>query len=434
MPDVKAAVAHAPAKEKRFLLAAFLVLSGGLALLAVLFFTGESRRAQVLAEYEADRMASSLLEAYSESGEIDESELSARVRGFGIYRSGSAVLRLGSAPPALEAAGQASGFSYDAQKKTLLLIRPLGMGALGVPGFLRTPGMLGMMRRGGIGMRAMVRGGSLYLLMDARNLHRARLLYRIAAVFAPLFVAGVTALFLRLAASNRRFRRVAEERETLARLGEIAHTLAHEIRNPLSAMRIQTALIRRKMPGGTTRELDVIDEEIGRLTLLTRRIADFLRNPRGNPERIELGAFLRDLLPRFPWPVRADGTLPDPVVHFDADLLRSVVENLVRNAHESYGEESAPGSREILVALARQGQRVILKVLDKGRGIPAGRAEAVFAPFVTDKVGGSGIGLSISRRFVEAAGGTLALFSREAGGTEARVVLPAAPSPEGGDA
>jgi two-component system sensor histidine kinase HydH len=283
-------------------------------------------------------------------------------------------------------------------------------------------------------MRAMGRGGSLYLLMDARDLHRAHLLYRIAAVFAPLFVAGVTALFLRLAASNRRYRRAAEERETLARLGEIAHTLAHEIRNPLSAMRIQTALIRRRMPGGTVHELDIIEEEISRLTLLTRRIGDFLRNPRGNPERIDLGAFLRDMLPRFPRPVGTDGDLPDPVVLFDGDLLRSVIENLVRNAHESYGEEPVPGSREVMVALAREGQRVILRVLDRGRGIPAGRAEAVFAPFVTNKVGGSGIGLSISRRFVEAADGTLALFHREGGGTEARIVLPAAPSPKGGDA
>lgn len=429
MSVVKADEARAPAKEKRFILAAFLVLSGGLALLALLFFTGESRGARVLAEYEADRMASSLLEAYVENVSIDASALDARVRGFGIYRSGGAVLRLGGAPPALETDEQQNGFSYDAREKTLLLVRPLGAGG---------PGMSGMMRRGGQGARPMGRGGSLYLLMDARGLYRALLLYRIAAVCSPLFVAGITALFLRLAASNRRYRRAAEERETLARLGEIAHTLAHEIRNPLSAMRIQTALIRKRMPGGTARELDVIEEEIGRLTLLTRRIADFLKNPRGNPERIPLGAFLGDLLPRFPWPVGTDGDLPDPVVLFDRDLLRSVVENLVRNAHESYGEETAPGSREVMVALAREGHRVVMRVLDRGVGVPAEKSEAVFTPFVTDKVGGSGIGLSISRRFVEAAGGSLTLLPREAGGTEARIVLPAAhpaaPMAEGGDA
>jgi signal transduction histidine kinase len=426
---VKVDEARAPAKEKRFILAAFLVLSGGLALLALLFFTGESRGARVLAEYEADRMASSLLEAYVENDGIDASVLDARVRGFGIYRSGGAVLRLGGAPIALEADEQRNGFSYDAREKTLLLVRPLGAGG---------PAMLGMMRRGGQGMRPMGRGASLYLLMDARNLYRARLLYRVAAVFAPLFVAGITALFIRLAASNRRYRRAAEERETLARLGEIAHTLAHEIRNPLSAMRIQTGLIRKRIPGGTARELDIIDEEIGRLTLLTRRIADFLKNPRGNPERIQLGAFLGDLLPRFPWPVEADRDLPNPVVLFDRGLLRSVVENLVRNAHESYGAESTPGPRQVTVTLAKEGQRVIVRVLDRGTGIPADKSEAVFTPFVTDKVGGSGIGLSISRRFVEAAGGSLTLLPREAGGTEARVVLPASPPAEpmaeGGDA
>ena len=421
MADVKAPQGKAPAKEKRFLLIAFLVLSGGLALLAVFFFTGESRRVRILAEYEADKMASSLLEAILDVGEIDLPSLSPRVLGFAVYRSGRAILTVGNAPAALETERPSNGFFYDAREKTLLLIRQLGMGSQG------------MMRRGGQGMRGTGRGGALYLAMDARDLYRAIAFYRAAAVLAPLFVAGVGALFLRLAASNRRYRRAAEERETLARLGEIAHTLAHEIRNPLSAMRIQTGLIRKGMPAGTSRELDIIEEEIGRLTLLTRRIGDFLRNPRGNPERIELGAFLRDMLPRFPWPVATDGDLPNPAVLFDRELLRSVIENLVRNAHESYGEEPGPGPREVTAALTQQGERVVLAIRDRGRGIPASLGEAIFDPFVTDKVGGSGVGLSISRRFVEAVGGTLALLPREGGGTEAQVVLPMGrqPEPEG---
>ena len=422
MADVRAPQAKAPAKEKRFLLIAFLVLSGGLALLAVFFFTGESRRVRILAEYEADRMASSLLEAYRDVGEIDLPSLSPRVLGFAVYRSGSAILAVGRAPAVLETEWPSNGVSYDAREKALLLIRPLGMGISSMPGMPGMQGIQGMMRRGGSGMRGTGRGGALYLAMDARDLYRTIAFYRAAAVFAPLFVAGVAALFFRLAASNRRYRRAAEERETLARLGEIAHTLAHEIRNPLSAMRIQTGLIRKGMPAGASHELDIIEEEIGRLTLLTRRIGDFLRNPRGNPERIELDAFLRDMLPRFPWPVGIDGDLPSTAVLFDRELLRSVIENLVRNAHESYGEE--PGPREVTAALTREGERVVLAIRDRGWGIPATLGEAIFDPFVTDKVGGSGIGLSISRRFVEAAGGSLALLPREGGGTEARVLLP----------
>ena len=91
----------------------------------------------------------------------------------------------------------------------------------------------------------------------------------------------------------------------------------------------------------------------------------------------------------------------------------------------------ARGPRDIVLALGRQAERVVLSVLDRGKGIPPGRAEELFDPFVTDKIGGSGIGLSISRRFVEAAGGSLRLLPREGGGAEARVTLPPAPR-EGG--
>ncbi len=183
---------------------------------------------------------------------------------------------------------------------------------------------------------------------------------------------------------------------------------------------MQTELLRRA--GASARELAIIDEEVERLNLLSRRVGDFLRSPGGSPERVILAEYLEDLARRSPWPMRLSEALPRVAVSFDRELLRSVVENLVRNAWESYGERS--GERLIDVGLSRDNGRVVLTVSDRGAGIPAGAEEKVFDPFFTDKIHGSGIGLPLSRRFVEAAGGTLSLRPREGGGTEARVVLP----------
>jgi two-component system, NtrC family, sensor histidine kinase HydH len=216
-------------------------------------------------------------------------------------------------------------------------------------------------------------------------------------------------------------RRRAEERETLALLGDSARTLAHEIRNPLSAIRIQTGLLRKRLPGASARELDVIDEEAERLNVLSRRVGEFVKNPRGSPEPLQVGEFLCDLAERLPHPVRLSPDVPALTVSFDRELLRSVIENLVRNAWESYGESA--GDRDIEVRASRQGSRALIVVRDHGRGIPADLEEKVFDPFFTDKVHGSGVGLPLARRFVEGAGGTLALVPAAGGGTEARVSL-----------
>jgi signal transduction histidine kinase len=138
--------------------------------------------------------------------------------------------------------------------------------------------------------------------------------------------------------------------------------------------------------------------------------------------RIEVAEFVRDLARRSPYPVGVAGDLPAAHVRFDSTLLRLVVDNLVRNAYESYRE--GEDNRPVEVVLARERGRITIAVRDRGRGIPADLADKVFDPFFTDKIHGSGIGLSLARRFVEAARGTLTLAPRAGGGTEARIVLP----------
>ena len=291
----------APREESRFLTPAVVVIFCALALFMVFFLTGEARRARLLAEYEADRAASALLEAYRSDVALDESTLDPRVLAFGVYRSGEPVLRLRDAPPSLPGS-TAQGFTYDRKTRSLLLVRPLGMGMMDMPG---ASGMQRMMRRGYSGMRAPGWSGSILLSLDARGYYRSRMLYGIGAVGAPFLVAGIAALFLSLAAANRRYRKAAEDRDVLARLGEVAHTLAHEIRNPLGAIRIQTGLLRKGAPPSA--HLDIIDEEVSTAQPAQPPCRGFparsSREPRAHPARsLRAGAS-----PAFPLACRYPG-------------------------------------------------------------------------------------------------------------------------------
>lgn len=445
-------------REIRLIVPSFLALFLGLGILSVVLLTGETRRARILVEYEADRIAASLANTFRAEGSLDPAALDPRIRGFGLYAgSGEPAVRAGDAPAVFNFQQARNGFRYERRRGLLTLERFFGVGGPGMMGPGTGPGhppagprgmlgggMLGGGMTGGDMMGGDMMGGpgpsgpgraglpgashgpagALFLTMDISAYYRSRFLYRSAAFASPFLVAGLAALFLSLLMSNLRHRRRAQEQETLARLGESARTLAHEIRNPLGAIRIQTGLLRRKLSADAAAQLDAIEEEVQRLTLLSRQVSEFLKNPRGDPRPIPLDGFLRELAARQPMPVTysAAEEARDLTVSMDAELLRSVMENLLRNAHESYPDEDA--AREVEMTLSRERGSIVIAVRDRGKGIPPELSEKVFDPFFTDKVHGSGVGLSLCRRFVEAAGGSLALLPRGGGGTEARVTLP----------
>lgn len=226
----------------------------------------------------------------------------------------------------------------------------------------------------------------------------------------------------RMYRKNRKYRIRLAEQEQLARLGEAARTLTHEIKNPLSAMMLQTAVLKKTLPDEQKGDLRVMEEEIGRLDHLTKRISDFLRNPSGNPEIVVLADFLEDLVQRFDAPIAfSRAACPSTSVYIDRERFRSVMENLIKNAMESREDDEDPQtSLEVYLG----SQKVSVFVLDRGDGLPQGDRSSLFDPFFTTKVHGSGIGLAISLRFIEAAGGTLKLKPREGGGTAAKLVLP----------
>ena len=248
------------------------------------------------------------------------------------------------------------------------------------------------------------------------SLHRARVLAIIGICVMLLVVLTIFSIYN----NNRKYRIQLQKNESLAKLGAAARTLTHEIKNPLSAMTIQSALMRKLMPDEYHQDLDVIDHEIARLTSLTNRVSDFLKNPSGEPMDFEIVTFIRDIARLFPQNIKVEADACEIVVTFDADRARSVFENLMKNATESC-EGRDP---EVEVDIRKKHKSVTVRVMDRGDGLPKETKEKLFDPFFTTKIHGSGIGLSIAKQFVEARGGTLKIYDREGGGTVAEVNIP----------
>lgn len=250
------------------------------------------------------------------------------------------------------------------------------------------------------------------------------------AVIAGLIVAHLRGrraeVALRALEADRR------RREVLARLGEVSAVLAHEIRNPLAAVKghVQLAI---ESVGGTaapspvsTRLATVVDE-VARVETLVRGLLDYAKERPLIRGRTTLAAVVArgvDL-------ARARGDLPAPAlsievpegIAFDADAeqVERVVANLVQNAIEAAG---ADGRVRVTGRAARGG--VELAVEDSGPGIPEGLAGRLFEPFVTGRIHGVGLGLAIASRIVEAHGGTIrAGASADLGGARFDVRLPA---------
>ncbi|MBO6049560.1 MAG: HAMP domain-containing histidine kinase [Spirochaetales bacterium] len=345
------------------------------------------------------------------------------VTGIGIYASsGQAFQRLGDVPPALPLSKLVRGRRTGQDSTLGIYLLDEDTNQIEYFRLSRLNVVLEMSNvpqpRGNEAMSELP--DIIYIKFDGtsyfNSIRRAWIL-AIAGVFVML---GIFLVILSIYTNNRKYRIQLQKNESLAKLGAAARTLTHEIKNPLSAMTIQSALMRKLLPSEFHPDLDVMDHEITRLTNLTNRVSEFLKNPSGTPKDIELVSFISDIARLFRNEIKIENEVKSVVVSFDPDRARSVFENLIKNASESC-EDRDP---EVTVEISVKHKMVTVKVMDRGNGLPEGTREKLFDPFFTTKIHGSGIGLSISKQFVESRGGSLKLYDREGGGTVAEVSLP----------
>jgi two-component system sensor kinase FixL len=228
---------------------------------------------------------------------------------------------------------------------------------------------------------------------------------------------------------RKRMEQQLSEQQSLAKIGEMAAVLAHEIRNPLAGIRgAMQVMAARYEPA--SKEGMVTKEIIARVDTLSELMHDLLlyaRPPKPRPAPVDLGRLVLtvvDLLARDPdvsgVQVEVEGAAPP--VRADAELLKIVFQNLLIN-----GAHAMAGRGRLHVRLQGDGDRCSVAFADTGPGIPADIRDKIFTPFFTTKIRGTGLGLPTAKRLVEAQGGTIAIDCPTSGGTTVIVQLPVLP-------
>lgn len=218
------------------------------------------------------------------------------------------------------------------------------------------------------------------------------------------------------------------EATALARLGEMAAVIAHEVRNPLAAVRGAVQVIGARLPASTN-DSAIIKEVIARIDGLNDLIQDllvFARPPAPKPQRTDLRSLLNSvvmLLKRDPLlhslEVRINGEAPH--AWSDQNLLTIALQNLLLNA-----AQAQQGRGDVHVTLAAQGASNRLEIADSGPGIPAEVRAALFRPFKTTKARGTGLGMATAKQLIESQGGQIEVACPPSGGTIVTVLIPAA--------
>ncbi|HXI85498.1 MAG TPA: ATP-binding protein [Verrucomicrobiae bacterium] len=226
-----------------------------------------------------------------------------------------------------------------------------------------------------------------------------------------------------------------EQQQQLALRGEHAAAVAHEIKNPLTAISVRLHTLQRALLEGSAEHEDalVIRDEINRLN---RIVGDFLQLARpAEPELVTVSAAtalqeVRDLFaPQFTRQainLKLDA-VTDARFRADPHQIKQVLINLVKNAGESIGRNGTVTLRARKATETLKGRPtgvVVLEVQDDGRGITPKMQERLFEPFFSTKEDGTGLGLPIAWRIVDKHGGVLDFRTTENQGSIFRIVLP----------
>ena len=379
--------------------------------------------AELELENSTERAFNAVLMAFRDSDSPIESVMAEySINGVGIYSaSGNLLYSAGSVYPRLPVnlfssmesnKGTSSLLSFDSRSNVVEYIRASSQAVIPTTESILLP----------IRNISLSYPNIIYLSIDASSYSDELVRLRILSLVLLLVTLLVYILVLYVYRQNKKYKALLVRQESLVSLGEAARTLTHEIKNPLSAITIQIALLKRTVAKENMEDLYTIEHETKRLIELTDKVSDFLRKPLGEPKRIDAVKEIKELFPLFKDEIIYEPeSLESVFTEFDPNRFRSVFENLIKNAIEATMEGDVP-EVSISIRRVRKG-RIEITVKDRGVGIDAKDQKKIFDPFFTTKIHGSGIGLSISMQFVKAVGGELVLKRRSGGGTAAIVTL-----------
>ena len=247
--------------------------------------------------------------------------------------------------------------------------------------------------------------------------------------FVPLSETGPGPVLVFLEDTSVVAERVQQSK--LAALGRLSASIAHEIRNPVGAMSHAGQLLRESPAiGADDRHLtDIIEQNAMRVSRIIDNVLQLSRRETTHQERLDLRQWLQGFVQEFAATAQVPasrfdlrGDAPSIEVHFDPTHLHQVLWNLCDNAFK----HAAGGHAEpVLLRAGRIAStgRPFLEIADRGAGIDPANAERIFEPFFTDKAGGTGLGLFISRELCQTNGAVLAYEARSGGGSIFRIIF-----------
>jgi len=240
-----------------------------------------------------------------------------------------------------------------------------------------------------------------------------------------------------LSEKHARAEEALRRRDRLAAMGELASTVAHEVRNPLNAIGMTAQRLRREFLGAGRASqardeaelkelLDVLGGETKRIDRIVQQFLDYAKPPRLSLRQ----ASLRDMLEAAAEALRAKAATRRVTIQsdlaaagdavFDPDQLKQAVDNLLRNAIDA-----SPDGGRVRLEARRDASDHVIDIVDEGSGIPADIVPKIFDLYFTTKADGTGVGLAVTHQIVEAHQGRIEVDSSPGRGTRMRIRIPA---------
>lgn len=225
-----------------------------------------------------------------------------------------------------------------------------------------------------------------------------------------------------------RLQEAGKQQEKLAAVGLVAAGVAHEIKNPLGAVKGFVQLLAENEATEEEKEVyfGAILKETGRLERFLGQLLDFTRARPLNKTSFDPAELAGEVVNLLREEAAAKGVIikegyaaPKLQLRADRDQLKQVLVNLALN-----GIQAMPAGGEMFLSVFADDKHVHIRVADSGMGLPAGDEEKIFQPFYTTKNKGVGLGLTLSKQIIEAHGGTIEVQNRSGGGSEFTVIIP----------
>jgi two-component system, NtrC family, sensor histidine kinase HydH len=224
--------------------------------------------------------------------------------------------------------------------------------------------------------------------------------------------------------------------QQLEELSRLTGELAHEIRNPLSTIKVNLKLVHEQLEQSdvarngdvarAVRKLAVIQEETDRLDAILAGFLRYIGKPELQAVRSDINQVVADMVDFYlPQAYNSGVTLRrglarDPLIcNVDAAMLKQALLNLFINA-----QQAMPQGGDLIVRTDRQSSRAVIEVSDTGCGIPEAALSRIFEPYRSSKPKGTGLGLATVRKIIEAHGGSISVASEQGKGTSFTIRLP----------